>query len=90
MWRTEQSSQDVLQECRLFETERNATWPQHTSLQEKLYGSREELKRTTHFISNLVLQVGKAANAKKKKKKQSTPDGSVSDPIHRVTMTMRR
>ena len=47
----------VLQECRLFEAERNATWPRHTSLQEKLYGSREELERTTHFIWNIELQV---------------------------------
>ena len=43
--------------CPLFEAERNDTWPQHTSLQEKLYGSREELERTMHFISNIELQV---------------------------------
>ena len=42
----EQSAQHVVQECRLFEAERNATWPQHTSLQEKLLrkqgGTRED------------------------------------------------
>ena len=39
--------------------------PRHAALQEKLYGSREDLERTTHFVSNLVLQVWFAANAKK-------------------------
>ena len=55
--RKEEADETLEQECRLFEAERNATWPQNTSLQEKLYGSREELERTTCFTPTVGLQV---------------------------------
>ena len=71
--------------------DRNAGYLRHTFVQEKLYGSREEFERTTHFISTLVLQVWFAANAKKKKTGAATTalvtrqrawDNSISLPVN--------
>ena len=40
-----------------LEALRKETWPTLTSIQEKLYGPAEELRKTTHFIQRTGLQV---------------------------------
>ena len=65
--REEQTVEHVLQRCPLYEATREDVWPVSTSLTTKLYGCKQELEKTTSFISRAVLIV-QTANAKKKKK----------------------
>lgn len=46
----DQTAEHVLQRCKRHDQERTATWPQETTLQQKLYGDVEDLRRTTSFI----------------------------------------
>ena len=65
--REEQTLEHVLQRCSLYEATREDVWPVSTSMTTKLYGCRQELEKTTSFISRAALIV-QTANAKKKKK----------------------
>ena len=64
--REEQTVEHVLQRCPLYEATREDVWPVSTSLTTKLYGCKQELEKTTSFISRAALIV-QTANAKKKK-----------------------
>jgi hypothetical protein len=46
----DQTAEHVLQRCKRHDQERAATWPPETTLQQKLYGNVEDLRRTTSFI----------------------------------------
>jgi len=46
----DQTTEHVLQRCKRHDQERAATWPQETTLQQKLYVDVEDLRRTTSFI----------------------------------------
>ena len=53
----EQSTEHVLQRCKLLENIRKETWTVDTSLSTKLYGTREDLNKTTEFIVHAGLVV---------------------------------
>ena len=55
--REEQTMEHVLQRCPLYEAIREDVWPVSTSLTTKLYGCKQELEKTTSFISRAVLIV---------------------------------
>ena len=55
--REEQTVEHVLQRCPLYEATREDVWPVSTSLTTKLYGCRQELEKTTSFISRAALIV---------------------------------
>ena len=67
----DQTTVNVLQRCPLHKVTREDVGPASTSLATKLYGCKQELEKTTSFISRAALIV-KRANAEKKKKKKST------------------
>jgi hypothetical protein len=46
----DQTAEHVLQRCKRHDQERAATWTQETTLQQRLYGYVEELRRSTSFI----------------------------------------
>ena len=45
-----QDAAHVLQTCPRYQNEREATWPKSTTLDVKLYGSLQELRKTTAFL----------------------------------------
>ena len=53
--REEQTVEHVLQRCPLYEATREDVWPVSTSLTTKLYGCKQELEKTTSFISRAAL-----------------------------------
>ena len=53
----EQTAQHVLQDCRGLQQPRDNFWTSSTTLQEKLYGTRDELQRTASFIVEANLTV---------------------------------
>ena len=53
--REEQTAEHVLQRCPLYEATREDVWPVSTSLTTKLYGCKQELEKTTSFISRAAL-----------------------------------
>ena len=55
--REEQTVEHVLQRCPLYEATREDVWPVSTSLTTKLYGCKQELEKTTSFISRAALIV---------------------------------
>ena len=55
--REEQTVEHVLQRCPLYEDTREDVWPVSTSLTTKLYGCKQELEKTTSFISRAALIV---------------------------------
>ena len=55
--REEQTVEHVLQRCPLYEATREDVWPVSTSLTTKLYGCKQELEKTTSFISQAALIV---------------------------------
>ena len=63
----EQTTEHVLQRYPLYKATREDVWPVSTSLTTKFYGCKQELEKTTSFISRAALIV-QTANAKKKKK----------------------
>ena len=52
----EQDAAHILQDCRYHRSLREETWPEPTTLQDKLYGPVETLQRTTTFMSRTNLQ----------------------------------
>ena len=62
----DQTTEHVLQRCPLHKARREDVWPVSTSLTYKLYGCKQELEKTTSFISRAALIV-KSVNAKKKR-----------------------
>ena len=48
---SDQDAEHILQSCPLFQGQREAVWPEALPLQVKLYGGRQELERTTKFVS---------------------------------------
>ena len=64
----EQTTEHVLQRCPIHKAAREDMWPVSTSLTTKLYDCKQELEKTTSFISRAALIVY-TANAKKKKKR---------------------
>ena len=55
--REEQTTEHVLQRCPLYEATREDVWPVCTSLTTKHYGCKQELEKTTSFISRAALIV---------------------------------
>ncbi|KAK7093093.1 hypothetical protein V1264_008743 [Littorina saxatilis] len=53
----DQTAEHILQRCPLLDEERKEVWPSPTPLQTKLYGSRQELEKTTTFITSAGLIV---------------------------------
>ncbi|KAK7093828.1 hypothetical protein V1264_007517 [Littorina saxatilis] len=53
----DQTAEHILQRCPLLDKERKEVWPSPTPLQTKLYGSRQELEKTTTFITSAGLIV---------------------------------
>ena len=51
----DQTADHILQRCPLLQEERQEMWPTATPLNTKLYGSRQELERTTSFIARCGL-----------------------------------
>ncbi|KAK7092453.1 hypothetical protein V1264_008193 [Littorina saxatilis] len=47
----DQTAEHILQRCPLLDEERKEVWPSPTPLQTKLYGSRQELEKTTFITS---------------------------------------
>ena len=47
---SEQTTAHILQDCPLYNNEREAVWPEATPLQVKLHGCRQDLERTASFI----------------------------------------
>ena len=52
-----QTAEHVLQRCPNHDSLRKTVWPMDTTLQTKLYGPREELERTAHFILHTALSI---------------------------------
>ena len=48
----DQTVEHVLQRCKRHDQERAAMWPQDTTLERKLYGDVDDLRRTTAFIAD--------------------------------------
>jgi len=46
----DQTAEHVLLRCKRHDQERAVTWPQETTLQQKLYGDVKDLRQTTSFI----------------------------------------
>ena len=65
----DQTTEHVLQTCPLHKATREDEWPVSTFPTTKLFGSKQELEKTTSFISRAALIV-QSANAKKKQKKK--------------------
>ena len=53
----DQTTEMVLQRCPLHKVIREDVWPVSTSLTTKLYGGKQDLEKTTSFISREVLIV---------------------------------
>ena len=52
-----QTCEHILQRCVLYRDLRKTVWPTERDLQTKLYGPREELERTCHYVSLTQLPV---------------------------------
>ena len=53
----DQTTEHVLQRCPLYKATREDAWPVSISLTTKLYGCKQELEKTTSFISQAALIV---------------------------------
>ena len=53
----DQTTEHVLQRCPLHKATREDVWPVSTPLMTKLYGCKQELEKTTSFISRAALIV---------------------------------
>ena len=73
-------TEHVLQRCPLHKATREDVWPVSTRLTTKLYVCKQELEKTTSFISRVALIV-QTANAKEKKRGNTytCPGNSVAD-----------
>lgn len=52
-----QTPEHVLQECPLHRKERNEHWPEGGVLDQKLWGTREDLEHTVHYIQEIGIDV---------------------------------
>ena len=52
-----QTTEHVLQDCPLYSPLRKEYWPNESTLYSKLYGTKEELKKTVNFITRTCLSV---------------------------------
>ena len=48
-----QDAAHVLQTCETYKSERETIWPEITTLNPKLYGSLQELRKTTTFLRQI-------------------------------------
>ena len=78
----DQTSEHVLQRCPLHKVLRDVC-PVSTPLTTKLYGCKQELEKTTSFISRAAVIVH-PANAKKKKKKKIKKHHHLDDQTLRL------
>ena len=53
----EQTPEHILMSCPLLEMARRKTWTTETTLQTKLWGSADDLKRTAGFVAASTLQI---------------------------------
>ena len=53
----EQTTEHILQDCPELQDLRKEIWPQQSSLQDKLYGTVEALRKTTDFVTRSHLRV---------------------------------
>ena len=53
----DQTTQHILQRCPNHTSIRNQLWPDNTTLQQKLYGPLEQLRKTVSFIQQSGLSV---------------------------------
>ena len=53
----DQTADHILQRCPLLQEERQEVWPTATPVRTKLYGRRQDLERTTTFITSCGLNV---------------------------------
>ena len=53
----DQTAEHILQDCPLLQGHRETVWPEATSLRAKLHGSRQDLEKTTSFVSLTGLTV---------------------------------
>ena len=65
-----QNTEHVLQTCSSHKQLRARTWPNHTPLEKKLYGTTEELALTVDYIVASGLTVWQTAAGRTKKKKK--------------------
>ena len=54
---SDQTAAHILQDCPLFQNQRTMVWPEAVPLQVKLHGSRQDLEKTTTFVSLTSLTV---------------------------------
>ena len=52
-----QTPEHILQECPLHQNARNQQWPSGATMAEKLWGTKEDLSKTTDFIASLKLEI---------------------------------
>ena len=52
-----QTPEHILQSCPLYDSLRQATWPDGEDLQEKLWGAAESLRRTADFIVTTKIDI---------------------------------
>ena len=74
MWNWCSRPEHILQNCLTHTPERTRLWPSGADFQDKLWGSKEELRTTAQFIKNIHLQIWhdhtSICTQKKKKKKK--------------------
>ena len=87
-----QNTEHVLQTCSSHRQLRARTWPNHTPLERKLYGTTEELALTVDYIvaSGLTVWQIAAGRTKKKKKKKNYQLQQVREPETSKDAILRR
>ena len=53
----EQTFHHILQDCPIWRKQRHQLWPQDESTTNKLWGTAEDLRRTTQFLATCELRV---------------------------------
>ena len=61
-----QTPAHVLQDCPIYSEHRQAMWPDGATLQQKLWGSKEDLDTTARFLTSTGLQATHRTQKKKK------------------------
>ena len=57
MQRDSETPEYVLQACPLFGDQRKDVWPDETDLETKLWGTADNLRLTTRFMTSVGLQI---------------------------------
>ena len=52
-----QTPEHILQTCPLYHGKRIQYWPEDTPVKQKLWGPQSDLKKTSDFISSVLLDV---------------------------------